>query len=137
MYVKIYIMINSQKICIFIMFLVVGIFCFKPVQAAKPADFGLREGEMISASDSSDPDIYIINEQGYKRLFLNPTMFQLQLFLHLCLVAFFQTFLETYIYKNLFINTFFISSNYFQDIPLIRECQIYYQSVSRQSKKNS
>jgi len=42
---------------------------------AKPSDFGLKEGDMISASDSSDPDIYIINEQGYKRLFLNPVIF--------------------------------------------------------------
>lgn len=36
---------------------------------------GLKEGDMISASGSSDPDIYIINANGYKRLFLNPAIF--------------------------------------------------------------
>ncbi len=36
---------------------------------------GLKEGDMISAQDSSDPDIYIVNEFGYKRLFLNPAIF--------------------------------------------------------------
>ena len=43
------------------------------VNAAKPEDFGLREGDLISAID--DPDIYIVNEHGYKRLFLNPAIF--------------------------------------------------------------
>ncbi|MDP3697114.1 MAG: hypothetical protein Q8R55_03715, partial [Candidatus Taylorbacteria bacterium] len=45
--------------------------------AAKPTDFGLKEGDVISASDSSDPDVYIVNESGYKRLFVNPEIFQL------------------------------------------------------------
>ena len=35
----------------------------------------LKEGDMISAAGSSDPDIYIINPYGYKRLFLNPVIF--------------------------------------------------------------
>lgn len=35
----------------------------------------LREGNVISAPDSSDPDIYIVNDWGYKRLFLNPVIF--------------------------------------------------------------
>jgi|SRR3989338_1024644 len=33
----------------------------------------INEGDMISAM--SDPDIYIVNEHGYKRLFLNPVIF--------------------------------------------------------------
>jgi hypothetical protein len=45
--------------------------------AVAPADFGLREGDTISASGSSDPDIYIVNEHGYKRLFVNPAIFTL------------------------------------------------------------
>jgi hypothetical protein len=35
----------------------------------------LKDGDMISATGSSDPDIYIINASGYKRLFLNPVIF--------------------------------------------------------------
>ncbi|PJE50695.1 MAG: hypothetical protein COV29_03095 [Candidatus Yanofskybacteria bacterium CG10_big_fil_rev_8_21_14_0_10_36_16] len=45
------------------------------VHAAVPGDFGLTEGDTISATGSSDPDVYIVNEQGYKRLFLNPVIF--------------------------------------------------------------
>ncbi len=45
--------------------------------AVAPADFGLREGDVISASGSSDPDIYIVNDWGYKRLFVNPAIFNL------------------------------------------------------------
>lgn len=36
---------------------------------------GLKEGDTISATGSSDPDIYIANDWGYKRLFLNPVIF--------------------------------------------------------------
>ncbi len=36
---------------------------------------GLKEGDTISAAGSSDPDIYIPNVFGYKRLFLNPAIF--------------------------------------------------------------
>jgi len=43
--------------------------------AAFPADFGLQEGNTISAPGSNDPDIYIVNAPGYKRLFLNPVIF--------------------------------------------------------------
>ncbi len=43
--------------------------------AAVPADYGLTEGNTISASGTNDPDIYIVNAQGYKRLFLNPVIF--------------------------------------------------------------
>lgn len=35
----------------------------------------LNSGDMISAGNSDDPDVYIINEHGYKRLFLNPIIF--------------------------------------------------------------
>lgn len=44
-------------------------------QAAKPSDYGLKEGDLISAVFSDDPDVYIINEKGYKRLFLNADIF--------------------------------------------------------------
>ncbi len=47
----------------------------KSADAAKPSDFGLRDGDLISAIFSDDPDVYIVNEQGYKRLFLNPEIF--------------------------------------------------------------
>ena len=43
--------------------------------AAVPSDYGLQEGNTISASGSDDPDVYIVNEHGYKRLFLNPVIF--------------------------------------------------------------
>jgi len=35
----------------------------------------LNEGATISAAGSDDPDIYIVNAWGYKRLFLNPVIF--------------------------------------------------------------
>lgn len=36
------------------------------------------EGALISANQSaSDPDIYIVNNRGYKRLFLNPAIFSM------------------------------------------------------------
>ena len=41
--------------------------------AITPGQFGLSEGDLISAD--GDPDIYIVNEYGYKRLFLNPEIF--------------------------------------------------------------
>jgi len=45
--------------------------------AATPSDYGLTEGDTISAAGSDDPDVYIVNEQGYKRLFLSPQIFNL------------------------------------------------------------
>ncbi len=36
---------------------------------------GLREGDIIGSTNLSDPDIYIINDFGFKRLFLSPTIF--------------------------------------------------------------
>ncbi len=35
----------------------------------------LPEGTMVSAFGTIDPDIYIVNSWGYKRLFLNPIIF--------------------------------------------------------------
>ena len=35
----------------------------------------LKDGDVISAVGSSDPDVYIVNPHGYKRLFLNPAIF--------------------------------------------------------------
>ena len=35
----------------------------------------LREGDVVSAAGSDDPDVYIVNDWGYKRLFLNPAIF--------------------------------------------------------------
>ncbi len=46
------------------------------VHAAKPSDYGLKEGDLVSAIFSDDPDVYIINDSGYKRLFLNPEIFK-------------------------------------------------------------
>ena len=39
------------------------------------AVLSLSEGDTINAAGSSDPDIYIANTYGYKRLFLNPIIF--------------------------------------------------------------
>lgn len=54
-----------------------------PINRPTPASKGfvslealnLTEGDTISAAGSSDPDIYIANQYGYKRLFLNPVIF--------------------------------------------------------------
>lgn len=35
----------------------------------------LKDGDVVSAAGSSDPDVYIVNPYGYKRLFLNPAIF--------------------------------------------------------------
>ncbi|MDO8496202.1 MAG: peptidoglycan-binding protein [bacterium] len=62
-----------------LLFLTVVVFCFKSslvVSASQPSDFGLKEGDLISAIFSDDPDVYIINEHGFKRLFLNPEIFK-------------------------------------------------------------
>jgi len=42
---------------------------------ARPEDYGLKEGDLIRAQ--GDFDIFIINQYGYKRLFLNPTIFNM------------------------------------------------------------
>ena len=43
--------------------------------AVTPAQYGLVEGNVIRATAGNDPDIYIVNENGYKRLFTNPAIF--------------------------------------------------------------
>lgn len=45
--------------------------------AVAPSDYGLKEGNTISAAGTNDPDVYIVNDWGYKRLFLNPAIFNL------------------------------------------------------------
>lgn len=60
------------------MLLVVGLIYFIGVRnafAVAPSDYGLHEGNTISAAGSDDPDVYIVNDWGYKRLFLNPVIF--------------------------------------------------------------
>jgi len=46
-----------------------------PAKMAKPSDYGLKEGDLIRAE--GDFDIFIINQYGYKRLFLNPAIFEM------------------------------------------------------------
>jgi hypothetical protein len=46
-----------------------------PVLAVAPADYNLMEGNLIRAT--GDADVFIINEHGYKRLFINPQIFTL------------------------------------------------------------
>src|SRR3989344_7228227 len=60
------------------MLLVAGFVYFFGVNnasAVAPSDYGLKEGDVVSAAGSDDPDVYIVNEHGYKRLFLNPAIF--------------------------------------------------------------
>ncbi|TSC74853.1 MAG: Uncharacterized protein G01um101444_144 [Parcubacteria group bacterium Gr01-1014_44] len=45
--------------------------------AVAPSDYSLKEGDTVSATGSDDPDVYIVNDAGYKRLFLNPAIFSL------------------------------------------------------------
>ncbi|MBI2676584.1 MAG: peptidoglycan-binding protein [Candidatus Yanofskybacteria bacterium] len=61
-------------IFVFLAVLILGLSKFS--YASKPSDYGLKEGDLISAIFSDDPDVYIINEHGYKRLFLNPEIFK-------------------------------------------------------------
>ena len=53
-----------------------GLLYFVPsASAVAPSDYNLKEGDVVSAAGSDDPDVYIVNESGYKRLFLNPVIF--------------------------------------------------------------
>ncbi len=68
-----------KKVYVFLVILLAFLFFYSKtpsVNASKPSDFGLKEGDLISAIFSDDPDVYIINDQGYKRLFLNPEIFK-------------------------------------------------------------
>lgn len=46
-----------------------------PTEVATPEDYGLVEGNLIRAE--GDFDIFIISQYGYKRLFLNPVIFEM------------------------------------------------------------
>lgn len=46
-----------------------------PTEMAEPEDYGLTEGDLIRAE--GDFDIFIISQYGYKRLFLNPVIFEM------------------------------------------------------------
>ncbi len=39
------------------------------------AKYNLKDGDVVSASGTDDPDVYIVNQFGFKRLFLNPIIF--------------------------------------------------------------
>ncbi len=47
----------------------------EPTGGARPEDYGLNEGDLIRAQ--GDFDIFIISQYGYKRLFLNPAIFEM------------------------------------------------------------
>lgn len=70
---------SSNKIA-FLILLVFTIVPFLPKTASAHLEvdydaLNLREGDIVGSSDLNDPDIYIINEFGFKRLFLSPTIF--------------------------------------------------------------
>ncbi len=52
-----------------------GIHSAHAVPGATPQTYGLHEGDIVGTGDSDDPDIFIINTYGYKRIFLNPVIF--------------------------------------------------------------
>ena len=74
---------NNDPTTSFILSVATTIFTEPPVNpptpptggTAKPEDFGLKEGDLIRAE--GDFDIFIINQYGYKRLFLNPAIFNM------------------------------------------------------------
>lgn len=43
---------------------------------ANLAKYHLKAGQLIGAIDFGDPDVYILSNNGYKRLFLNPPIFR-------------------------------------------------------------
>lgn len=49
---------------------------FPTKATAKPEQHNLKDGDVVSAGGSDDPDVYIVNSYGYKRLFLNPVIFK-------------------------------------------------------------
>ncbi|MBI2063370.1 MAG: glycoside hydrolase family 18 protein [Candidatus Yanofskybacteria bacterium] len=46
-----------------------------PTSESVPEQYGLKDGDVINAISSTDPDVYIVNTFGFKRLFLNPIIF--------------------------------------------------------------
>lgn len=69
-----------KQLAFYLIFLLLIFFSFflstDELNAVSPFDYGLKEGDLISAIFSDDPDVYIVNEHGYKRLFLNPEIFK-------------------------------------------------------------
>src|SRR3989338_7741531 len=67
----------------FIVFLsLTGVLIFLPLSVFAHLEvnlgyLGLHEGDIIGSTNLSDPDIYIMNEAGYKRLFVSPAIFGL------------------------------------------------------------
>lgn len=47
----------------------------QPGSRPRPSQYSLKEGMTVAAYGSNDPDVYIINDSGFKRLFLNPIIF--------------------------------------------------------------
>ncbi|MBI2626713.1 MAG: hypothetical protein HYW77_00505 [Parcubacteria group bacterium] len=66
--------ILTPALFIFILTVFLGSIAYG-ARAAMPADYGLTEGDTVSATGSDDPDVYIVNQDGFKRLFLNPAIF--------------------------------------------------------------
>src|SRR3989344_2917443 len=62
-----------------ILFVLAGFMLFLHSANALPrlGDFGLREGDIVGAQSAGDPDIFIVNDFGYKRLFVSPQIFGL------------------------------------------------------------
>lgn len=66
---------NLIIISAIIFIIAAGIYSTSNINAATPNAVGLKEGDLIRAASSNDLNIYIVNEHGYKRLFLNPIIF--------------------------------------------------------------
>ena len=70
---------SSDSITNFILSVATTVFTEPPVNpstgTANPSDYGLKEGDLIRAE--GDFDIFIISQYGYKRLFLNPAIFNM------------------------------------------------------------
>lgn len=62
-------------VCAVLLGWVAGVQAHVAVDAAYLQALGLREGDIVGSTDSADPDIFIVNEYGYKRLFLSPVIF--------------------------------------------------------------
>lgn len=62
-----------------IFLVLLAVLSFKPLgaKAVSPEELGLKEGDLISSFVyDKDPDIFIINQDGFKRLFLNQAIFK-------------------------------------------------------------
>lgn len=67
---------KTLKFFLFLVFVSIALIgVISTTRAVAPADFGLKEGDIIRAT--GDLDIYIVNTDGFKRLFVNPAIFNL------------------------------------------------------------